>query len=121
MIDREEENQERSAAGDVCALIIRDAPNRIRITSLERELVRTDTHLVFAVYPEDKTLRLFKKGSMLSEETAGYADEEVMVKVLVKRRKEQFLVCIPARRSELDAPGALERLGWAAYNHRHGN
>lgn len=88
--------------------------------SLEQALRNTNTQLIFAAYKEDNTLRLFKKGSMLSDETAGYSDEEVVVKVMVKRPSEQFLVCIPIRRDKLDSPGIMEWLGWTAYNHRHG-
>jgi hypothetical protein len=76
--------------------------------ALLAKLQETDTQLIFAAYAEDKTLRLFKKGSMLSDETAGYADEEVVVKVMVKRPTEQFLVCIPIRRRQLDSPGILD-------------
>lgn len=66
--------------------------------------------IIFARYAEDRTFRLFKKGSMLSDETAGYADMEVTVKALVKSSTGKFMVCIAMTRDQLDHPDAERTL-----------
>jgi hypothetical protein len=63
----------------------------------------------FACYP-DGTLQLFKPGSILSETPAGYSEEKVTVKALVRKNGEKFMVVIPVYRSWLDHPGAAEEL-----------
>lgn len=63
----------------------------------------------FARYP-DGTLQLFKPGSILSETPAGYSEERVAVKALVKSSGEKFMVIIPTTRIWLDSPGAEEKL-----------
>lgn len=65
---------------------------------------------IFSKYQEDGTLRLFKRGSYLSEETAGYSDFHVTVKVLIKTPSQKFMVCLPVTREQLDRPGAEQWL-----------
>lgn len=72
--------------------------------------------LFFSRYQEDGTLRLFRKGSLLDDDPAGYSDREVVVKVLVKRPHESFMVCIPTTRMALDQPDferQLAEIAWA--------
>lgn len=72
--------------------------------------------LFFSRYQEDGTLRLYKKGTLLGEDPAGYADREVVVKVLVVRTSERFMVCIPTTRMALDQPDIerhLAEIAWA--------
>lgn len=75
--------------------------------------------LFFSRYQEDGSLRLYKKGSMLGDDPAGYSDREVVVKVLVKRPSESFMVCIPTTRMALDQPGYEHTLAEIAWAWRH--
>lgn len=77
--------------------------------------------LFFSRYSEDNSLRLYKKGSMLGEDPAGYSDQQVVVKVMVKRPREQFMVIIPTTRMFLDQPGAEAQLAEIAWAWRHGS
>jgi hypothetical protein len=75
--------------------------------------------LYFSRYKEDGTLRLYKKGSLLSDESAGYNDPEVVVKVLVVRSSERFMVCLPITRQMLSLGEYTEKvLAEAAWEHR---
>ena len=66
------------------------------------------TELIFSRYKEDGTLRLFKKDSILSDEPAGYTDDEVTVKVLIRERgRQSFMVVLPVRRGLLIQPSAM--------------
>lgn len=64
-----------------------------------------DTAVEFSRYP-DGTLRLFKPESILSETPAGYSEERVAVKAIVKSGGEKFVVILPVLRSWLDTRGA---------------
>lgn len=79
---------------------------------------RTDATVMFSRYP-DGTLRLYKPGSMLDDTPAGYSEENVVVKALVKRETEEFMVTIPITRTQLDNPSAEAFLHETAYSHRH--
>jgi hypothetical protein len=71
--------------------------------------------LVWSKYAEDGRLRLFAATSLLSEETAGYSDPNVNVKILVRQRgRPPFLAVLPVTRATLDMPNSLEALAWAA-------
>lgn len=74
--------------------------------------------LFFSRYQEDGSLRLYKKGSMLGDDPAGYADMEVTVKVLVQRPGERFMVCLPVTRQQLAHPNAEQWLAEKAWEHR---
>jgi len=75
----------------------------------------SDTTLFFSRYQEDGSLRLYKENSYIGDAPAGYSDERVTVKILVKRPTEEFMVVIGITRKELDLPGAEERLANIAY------
>lgn len=79
---------------------------------------RSDATIMFSRYP-DGTLRLYKPGSILDDTPAGYSEENVVVKALVKRESEEFMVTIPITRTQLDNPSAERFLHETAYRHRH--
>ena len=79
---------------------------------------RSDATIMFSRYP-DSTLRLYKPGSILDDMPAGYSEENVVVKALVKRVSEEFMVTIPITRTQLDNPSAESFLHETAYSHRH--
>lgn len=76
--------------------------------------------IVFSRYQEDGSLRLFKQGSMLGDEPAGYSEDPVVVKILVRRpdRRGSFMVCLPVRRAFLDQPNAEQILAERAWEWR---
>lgn len=69
--------------------------------------------VVFARYP-DGMLELFPRGDAVGKTPAGYSDEEVVVKALVRGNGEKFLVAIPTTRKFLDTEGAENFLANAA-------
>ena len=79
---------------------------------------RSDATIMFSRYP-DGTLRLYKPGSITDDRPAGYSEENVVVKALVKREQEEFMVTIPITRTQLDNPSAEAFLHETAYSHRH--
>lgn len=79
---------------------------------------RSDATVMFSRYP-DGTLRLYKPGSILDDTPAGYSEENVVVKALVKRESEEFMVTIPITRTQLDNPSAEKFLHETAYSHKH--
>lgn len=79
---------------------------------------RSDATILFSRYP-DGTLRLYKPGSILDDTPAGYSEENVVVKALVKRETEEFMVTIPITRTQLDNPTTEAFLHETAYSHRH--
>lgn len=79
---------------------------------------RSDATILFSRYP-DGTLRLYKPGSILDDTPAGYSEENVVVKALVKRESEEFMVTIPITRAQLDNPSSEAFLHETAYSHRH--
>lgn len=79
---------------------------------------RSDATVMFSRYP-DGTLRLYKPGSILDDTPAGYSQENVTVKALVKRESEEFMVTIPITRTQLDNPSAEKFLHETAYSHKH--
>lgn len=74
--------------------------------------------LFFSRYQEDGSLRLYKEGSMLGDSPAGYSDPKVVVKILVVRASERFMVCIPTTRMALDQPDYEKTLAEIAWAHR---
>lgn len=74
--------------------------------------------LYFSRYKEDGRLRLYPKGSYISEDPAGYSEDLVTVKVLIVRKQEQFMVCLPVRRAFLDQPEAEKILAEHAWGWR---
>lgn len=79
---------------------------------------RSDAVVQFSRYP-DGTLRLYKPGSILDDTPAGYSEQNVVVKALVKRQSEEFMVTIPITRTQLDNPSAESFLHETAYSHKH--
>lgn len=83
-------------------------------TPFQQELERTGTKILFSKYPDD-TFRLYKPDSIIGDTPAGYSEERVSVKVIVKTRTEEFMVSIRTTRTELDRPDTEEYLAQAAY------
>lgn len=106
---------------DPVKFMMRNMLKRVPLVEQERlGLVssRTDATIMFSRYP-DGTLRLYKPGSILDDTPAGYSEENVVVKALVKRETEEFMVTIPITRTQLDNPSAESFLQETAYSHRH--
>lgn len=87
-------------------------------TALQRRMAETQTVIQFLTYQEDQTLRLFKEGSMLSMEPAGYNDTRVVIKARVTRPGEDFVVILTVNRKDLDRPGYADELAAAAFEWR---
>lgn len=108
----------------------REDPVKFMLQNMERRVgkdaletahlipARSDAVVQFSRYP-DGILRLYKPGSILDDTPAGYSEENVVVKALVKRTSEEFMVTIPITRTQLDNPSAESFLHETAYSHKH--
>lgn len=83
-------------------------------TEFQKALERTGTQIKFSEYP-DGTLRLYKHDSLIGDTPAGYSEEKVSIKIIVKTSTEQFAVSINTNRHALDRPGMKDRLAEIAY------
>lgn len=109
---------------DPVKFMMRNMERRVGTPAMEEAGLipaRSDATIMFSRYP-DGTLRLYKPGSILDDTPAGYSEENVVVKALVKRdnfENEEFMVTIPITRTQLDNPSAEKFLHETAYSHRH--
>lgn len=95
--------------------------NRSELTEAERPLEALSSdqgELFFQRYP-DGVLKLYKKNTIVGDTPAGYSENDVVVRVLVKPvGQEPYVVIIPTTRIQLDAPGYEDFLGRAAWEWR---
>lgn len=88
----------------------------VSLTPFAEKLQRLKTNIQFLTYPQDGTLRLFKRGQILGETPASYSEDKVLIKARVTSPTEDFVVVLDVTRKMLDEPGVEERLAEAAYN-----
>lgn len=74
-----------------------------------------DNQVWFSRY-HDGTLRLFKEESLIGDTPAGYSEENVSVKIMIRTHGQEFMVCIRTTRHDLDKPGAEVFLAQMARN-----
>lgn len=118
---RSKESRSKMPREDPVKFMMKNMLKRVPLVEQERlGLVpsRSDATILFSRYP-DGTLRLYKPGSILDDAPAGYSEENVVVKALVKRESEEFMVTIPITRTQLDNPTTEAFLHETAYSHRH--
>lgn len=70
----------------------------------------------FSRHVEDGTLRLYKADSILDDTPAGYSEENVSVKIMVRTPSQEFVVTIKTTRRDLDKPGVEDYLAQVARN-----
>jgi hypothetical protein len=112
------------AASAISAGLQERLRQRDQMAALALEMRGRGVEVFISRHKEDGTLRLFKAGSITSDEPAGYADARVVVKIRVVRKppqgvSEDYIVILTVNRTDLDAPDAELKLVRAAYEFRN--